>query len=111
MSPVVPLALIGDVGGMELLVIMGAILLLFGGKGLPGIARSLGKMTETLRRASQDFKDQLMDADRDPPAGSPQPGSLMAPYESPDPGEEEAPPGGEPKVDTPKEVVPRDPAG
>jgi sec-independent protein translocase protein TatA len=90
MSPVLPLALIGDVGGIELLVIMGAILLLFGGKGLPGIAKSFGKMTETLRRASQDFKDQMMDADRDPPAGS----SL-----------------GESKVDPPKEVVPRDPAG
>ena len=58
------LALIGDVGGMELLVIMGAILILFGGKGLPGIARSLGKITRDLQRASEDFKKQLLTADQ-----------------------------------------------
>ena len=85
-APFVTLALIGDVGGLELLVILGAVLMLFGGKGMPGIVRSFGRKTETLRRASQEFKDQLMDADRDPPSGSP-------------------------KVDTPKEVHPRDPAG
>lgn len=60
------LALIGDVGGMELLVIMGAILILFGGKGLPGIARSLGKITRDLQRASEDFKKKLLTADQEP---------------------------------------------
>jgi sec-independent protein translocase protein TatA len=59
------LALIGDVGGMELLVIMGAVLILFGGKGLPGIARYLGKITRDLQRASEDFKKQLLTADQD----------------------------------------------
>jgi sec-independent protein translocase protein TatA len=58
------LALIGDVGGMELLVILGAILILFGGKGLPGIARSLGKITRDLQRTSEDFKKQLLTADQ-----------------------------------------------
>ena len=58
------LALIGDVGGMELLVILGAILVLFGGKGLPGIARSLGKITRDLQRASEEFKHQLLTADK-----------------------------------------------
>lgn len=57
------LALIGDVGGMELLVIMAAILVLFGGKGLPGIARNLGKISRDLQRASQEFKNQLLAAD------------------------------------------------
>ena len=57
------LALIGDIGGMELLVIMGAVLILFGGKGLPGIARYLGKITRDLQRASEDFKNQLLTAD------------------------------------------------
>jgi sec-independent protein translocase protein TatA len=58
------LALIGDVGGMELLVIMGAVLILFGGKGLPGIARYLGKITRNLQRASEEFKNQLLTADQ-----------------------------------------------
>ncbi len=57
-------ALIGDVGGMELLVILGAILILFGGKGLPGMARSIGKITRDLQHASDDFKKQLLTADQ-----------------------------------------------
>ena len=63
LSPVSSLALIGDVGGLELLVILTASLMLFGGKGLPGIARSLGKISRDLQRASQDFKNQLLTAD------------------------------------------------
>jgi len=63
MPPVSSLALIGDVGGMELMVILTACLMLFGGKGLPGIARSIGKITRDLQRASQEFKNQLLTAD------------------------------------------------
>jgi sec-independent protein translocase protein TatA len=85
-APFVPLALIGDVGGLELLVILGAVLMLFGGKGMPGIARSFGRMADTLRRASQEFKDQLMDGERGAVPGSPEPDS-MKPYEAPDPGD------------------------
>lgn len=66
MAHSLPLALIGDIGGGELLVIMAAVLMLFGGKKLPSIARTLGKTVEDLRRASQDFRDQLMNADREP---------------------------------------------
>ena len=58
-------AFLGDIGGGELLVVLSAILLLFGGKQLPPIARSLGKMADDLKRASQDFRDQLMNADRE----------------------------------------------
>jgi sec-independent protein translocase protein TatA len=60
-----PLALIGDIGGGELLLVMSAVLMLFGSKRLPAIARSLGKTLEDLRRASQDFRSQLMNADRE----------------------------------------------
>lgn len=65
MIDVCTLAFLGDIGGGELLVVLGAILLLFGGKQLPPIARSLGKMADDLKRASQDFRDQLMNADRE----------------------------------------------
>jgi sec-independent protein translocase protein TatA len=60
-----PVALIGDIGGGELLLVLAATLMLFGGKKLPSIARTLGRTVEDLRRASQDFRDQLMNADRD----------------------------------------------
>jgi sec-independent protein translocase protein TatA len=57
--------LFGDIGGGELLVVLAAILLLFGGKQLPSIARHISRMLEELRGASQDFKNQLMNADRE----------------------------------------------
>ena len=61
-----PIGLIGDVGGGEILLIAAAILMLFGGKRLPSIARTIGKTVADLRRASQDFKDQLLNAAEPP---------------------------------------------
>ncbi len=63
------MALVGDIGGGELLVVFAAILMLFGGKRLPSIARSIGRTFEDMRRASQDFRDQLMNADAGTPEG------------------------------------------
>ncbi len=60
-----PVALIGDIGGGELLVVLAAILMLFGGRKLPSVARMLGKTVEDLRRASQDFREQLLNADQE----------------------------------------------
>jgi len=60
-----PLAIFGDIGGSEVLVVLGAILVLFGGKGIPEIARKLGKMTSDLQRASAEFKKQLLTADQE----------------------------------------------
>lgn len=84
------LALIGDIGGGELLVVLTAMLVLFGGKGLSGMARTLGKMTRDLQRAAQDFKNQLMTADSDEPPASRPPANTATP---------------------PKELPPRDPSG
>jgi len=67
------LAFFGDVGAGEVLVILAAILILFGGKGLPPIARKLGKMTQDLQKATQEFKKQLFSADHQPPAEPPEP--------------------------------------
>jgi sec-independent protein translocase protein TatA len=76
-------ALFGDIGGGELLVVFAAILLLFGGKRLPSIARSIGKATENLRRASQDFKDQLLRADVEDTPAPASPNRLPPPDPSP----------------------------
>jgi sec-independent protein translocase protein TatA len=54
---------IGEIGTGELLVVLAAALLLFGSRRLPEIARSIGRAVEELRRASQKFRDQLMNAD------------------------------------------------
>lgn len=55
----------------EILVVLAALLLLFGADRLPAMARSIGKWLHQARRAADDFQDQLLDADRlspfDPP--------------------------------------------
>lgn len=69
MSSAMPLlAIFGDIGAGEVLVILAAILILFGGKGLPAMARKLGKVTQDLQKATHDFKKHLLSADQPPPA-------------------------------------------
>ncbi len=53
-------------GGGEVLLLFVAILVFFGTKKLPGIARSIGRALEQLRSASDEFKDQLMNIDEEP---------------------------------------------
>lgn len=52
--------LTGSPGPGELLLLFVAVLILFGPKRLPEVARKIGKVLNELRRASQDFKDQVM---------------------------------------------------
>jgi TatA/E family protein of Tat protein translocase len=46
-------------GTWEIMVILLAVLLLFGSKRLPGVARSLGKGVNELRRAADEIKKDL----------------------------------------------------
>ncbi len=78
-----PLGLFGDVGGGELLVVFAAILLLFGGKRLPSIARTVSRTVSDLRKASQDFKDQVLHADETHPEEPESPDSKQPPKEPP----------------------------
>ncbi len=54
-------------GTWEIMVIMVAILLLFGSKRIPEVARSLGKGINELKKAAEDIKKDLKidDIDRD----------------------------------------------
>ena len=52
--------LAGSPGAGELIVIFLVVLILFGPRRLPRIARALGKALDELRRASQEFRDQIM---------------------------------------------------
>jgi len=54
------LFLAGSPGPLELLVIFGVVLVLFGPRKLPGIARSIGRMLHELRKASDEFRSQVM---------------------------------------------------
>lgn len=64
-------AFFGSPGGPEILLILLAVLLLFGAKRLPEIARSLGRSMEEFRRAARDVTDEIMHADLEAQRPSP----------------------------------------
>jgi TatA/E family protein of Tat protein translocase len=53
----------GSPGPMELLVIFAVVLVLFGPRKLPEIARSIGRMLHELRKASDEFRSHVMAID------------------------------------------------
>lgn len=84
----------GTVGGFELLVLFAAILLLFGPRRLPEIARTIGRLLNELRHASDEFRGEILRIDELPPMDELSPDPEMT---APDP--EEATP--EKPVDLP----------
>jgi len=57
----------GSIGPSELIVIMLIVLLLFGSKRLPELARGIGKATRQFKKALEDVKEEinLDDIDRE----------------------------------------------
>ena len=56
----------GSFGSGEILLIFVVVLLLFGSKNLPAVARSLGKALEEFRRAARDVSDEISRGDQPP---------------------------------------------
>lgn len=56
----------GAVGPGEFVLVFAAVLLLFGPKRIPEIARTLGKALSEMRRASREFQDQVMRIEESP---------------------------------------------
>jgi len=68
----IPLAFFdGSLGSGEVILIFVVILVLFGPRRLPEIARMIGKTLNELRRASQDFRDQVLLIEKSPPLNVP----------------------------------------
>ena len=59
------LAVFGTPSGGELLLVMLVVLLLFGAKNLPRMARTLGRTMEEFRRAAREVTDEIVHADDD----------------------------------------------
>lgn len=55
---VLPLFL-SDVGGSEIVLILLVILMFFGSKSIPGIARTMGKTMHQIKQASQDVQNEI----------------------------------------------------
>jgi len=55
-------AFIQGIGGPELLIILVIILLLFGAKKLPELARGLGKSMKEFKKAAQEVQDDFNEA-------------------------------------------------
>ncbi len=60
-------ALIGDIGGAELLLIFILVLVLFGGKRLPEFARGLGKSIREFKKATSGVEEELRRVMEEPP--------------------------------------------
>lgn len=54
------ISLFFNIGTSELLMILFVILLLFGGKGIPNIARTLGRGINEFKRASESVKKDIL---------------------------------------------------
>ena len=77
----------GTIGPVEVLVVLTAVLLLFGPQRLPDIARSLGRFMNQLRDASDEVRRQVLNPPAEPlalpppqPSAQPEP---VLPQEAP----------------------------
>ena len=59
------LLFLGDLGGGEILVVLTAILLLFGTDKLPGLARSIGRGMREFNDAKKQIKDEIESSVKD----------------------------------------------
>ncbi len=63
-----PLAALGNLMGMDGLIILVILLLLFGAKKLPELARGLGQSLNEFKKARDDFEHELRSGQQDPQA-------------------------------------------
>jgi sec-independent protein translocase protein TatA len=60
-----PVAFIGSLGGQEIFVIFMIVLLLFGAKKLPELARGIGKSMGEFKKAREDFEKEITRSETD----------------------------------------------
>lgn len=65
---ITPLAAFGNLMGMDGIIILMVLLLLFGAKKLPELARGLGQSLNEFKKARDDFEHELRAGQQDPQA-------------------------------------------
>lgn len=65
-------AFLGTIGTQELLIILVIVLLLFGAKKLPELARGLGKSMQEFKKATREVEDNFKEAMNDDSKGASQ---------------------------------------
>ena len=66
------LCFLGNLGSQEIFIIFLMVLLLFGAKKLPELARGIGKSLGEFKRAKTEFEKELLDAEEDSITKKPQ---------------------------------------
>ncbi|MCE3295974.1 MAG: hypothetical protein K0R65_1688 [Crocinitomicaceae bacterium] len=56
---------LSDIAGSEVLLILAFILMFFGSKSIPGIARTFGRTIRQIKDASQDLQDEIRKSTQD----------------------------------------------
>ena len=59
---------IGRIGGMEIVIILIIVILLFGAKKLPELARALGHGLREFKKATKEFESAAKDSEPDEPS-------------------------------------------
>jgi len=92
-----------DIGSTEILVIMLVVLLLFGSKRMPDLARSFGKTLREFKKATSGLEAELKRAMEEPPPPPPRANPRPAAATTPSAGSARTgePPSGEPPADEP----------
>lgn len=67
------LAFLEGIGAMEMMLVAVIGLLLFGGKGLPDMARTLGKVVREFKKASANVEEEVKRVMNEEPAPAPKP--------------------------------------
>jgi TatA/E family protein of Tat protein translocase len=72
-APAPTLAFLEGIGAMEMMLVGIIGLLLFGGKGLPDMARTLGKVVREFKKASANVEEEVKRVMNEAPAPAPKP--------------------------------------